>query len=298
MEKVGYTASSKKTENNANNAKIIIAVMTIFHTEFGTAIQETATELGYDVFFVYANSDGESGYAASLEAIKRIPREIIAGILIVNPDKPHNRYFDTFPMVQVGCSVDDYYGYGVMTDDIKAAHDMTAHLIKHGYRRIMVAPDVSSASDPNNIIKDRITGYKRALEKYHLPFEDSLLMSCDFSVRGGENLGRQILSMKERPEVIFCLTDVIAMGCMKALKSGGLIIPNDIAVAGFDHTEYSSYLDPALTTVSQSYDEIGMEAVRMLDQLIRGEFTRGRRLFVSHQIIEGQSILQREAANR
>ena len=72
-------------------------------------------------------------------------------------------------------------------------------------------------------------------------------------------------------DAVFAGDDDSAIGAMRALKMAGRLIPQDVAVVGFDDVPFARYLSPALTTVRAPIEDIGREAVRQLVRLMNGE---------------------------
>lgn len=80
---------------------------------------------------------------------------------------------------------------------------------------------------------------------------------------------RNFLNNKPLPEVIFATSDFMAMGVMQACREKGLIIPDDIAVAGYSNEPFAELISPKLTTVEQFSEEIGRATARLLlDELL------------------------------
>ncbi len=115
------------------------------------------------------------------------------------------------------------------------------------------------------------------------------IIAADYSLEGGTDAATEILKMKERPDAICCVSDTIAVGLINELKRHGVRVPQDIAVTGFDNLNIVEACTPTVTTVAQSFDEIGAEAVRVLDLVIAGVLSKGRIIMVNHEIIERDS---------
>ena len=77
--------------------------------------------------------------------------------------------------------------------------------------------------------------------------------------------------MKRRPTAVFAISDMMAIGFMRAMYAAGLRVPDDVSVAGFDGIEFADYCEPPLTTVRQPREAMGRTAAELLVRLIRGE---------------------------
>jgi DNA-binding LacI/PurR family transcriptional regulator len=129
-----------------------------------------------------------------------------------------------------------------------------------------------------------------ALEEAGIPFSPDMIIYTDYTAEGGMEAARQIAEMKKRPDAVLCVSDYVAAGCIAELRALGIAIPSDMAVTGFDNNELSEICRPRLTTVHQSFEEMGAEALFMLDALVSGRFKMGRITYIQHSIIERDSI--------
>jgi len=152
----------------------------------------------------------------------------------------------------------------VVVDDYDGAFKAVEHLILSGYRRIahLAGPRHISIS------KDRFKGYLDALQKYHMPFEEELLICGGFNEEDGIFGFQKLRQLNKLPDAIFAVNDPVAMGAFMQIKEMGLKIPDDIALVGFSDIPGVSLLDPPLTTVAQPQYQIGQAAAKMLLQQI------------------------------
>lgn len=148
----------------------------------------------------------------------------------------------------------------VVADDYGGAMRVVEHLIESGYRKVAHAAGPESTS----IGRDRCRGYVDALKKHGLDHPDEWIVHGGFEEEDGTAAFQEIGSRNWMPDAIFAVNDPVARGIHASIKENGLEIPRDIAVAGFGDNRLSSYLDPPLTTVSQSPYEIGKIAAAML----------------------------------
>jgi LacI family transcriptional regulator len=150
----------------------------------------------------------------------------------------------------------DYVG----TDNKLGARIAVEHLITHGHRRIAFigGPATSSAR------RDRLEGYKTALEAHGLMVDEDLLVSGPPARSEGYRAVRSLLELPDPPTAVLCYNDVVAFGVMLGLHSAGRTPGADFAVIGFDDIAEAELWSPALTSVSISPSEIGAEAARLL----------------------------------
>jgi Transcriptional regulators len=93
----------------------------------------------------------------------------------------------------------------------------------------------------------------------------------DISLKQGRRITNTLLSLKQKPDAIFAITDSAAIGVIQALKKANIKIPEDIAVIGFSNSINSTIIEPALTTINQPGSTIGKHAVKYLIEDIETE---------------------------
>ena len=112
---------------------------------------------------------------------------------------------------------------------------------------------------------DRLRGYLDARPE---PLGDGYVVHGDFSVASGYAAGQALLALEPRPHAIFAANDMMAAGCLEALRHAGISVPNDIALGGFDDVPLASLLSPPLTTMRVDVAGIGERAIRELARVV------------------------------
>lgn len=144
-------------------------------------------------------------------------------------------------------------------DNHSGARAMVAHLVEHGCRSIAFV-----AGPPDNYdASERLRGYHDALAEL-LPEAESLVVPGDFSEAAGQRAARVLLTTAARPDAVFAANDMMALGCLIALREAGVDVPGEIALAGFDDIPLARYMRPALTTMRVDIAELGADAMRLL----------------------------------
>lgn len=158
-------------------------------------------------------------------------------------------------------SSDDRF-HSVQSDNIAGARMAIRHLYDLGHRKI------AHVTGPvgNVLTTARRTGVQAEREKIGLPVKDEWIIRGDFSLESGRHAAEQILAMKDRPTAVFCAADTVAFGLIARLQEGGMAVPRDISVIGFDDIEMSGSFIPALTTIRQNRQEIGQLGAKRLLQ--------------------------------
>lgn len=161
-----------------------------------------------------------------------------------------------------GISVDS-----VTVDNAKAARECVKHLLELGHRRI----GILTGSTKLTTARERLRGYKQALQAYGLSIDATLVREGNFRIDSGYELASQLLRGDRRPTALFASNGLMAMGALRAVADVGLRCPKDVAVATFDDLPLSELLSPPLTSVAQPAYQIGYEGARILLDRIKSK---------------------------
>ena len=147
----------------------------------------------------------------------------------------------------------------VEIDDFAGAFKAVEHLISQGCKRIVHFCGPRHVS----IYHNRFEGYKAALAKNNIPFENSLIFEGAITRDTGEQAAITISKMATLPDGIFSAGDFSAIGVILKLKELGFKIPQDIAVVGFANEPYDDILEPGLSSVDQHSIEMGHSVAKL-----------------------------------
>ncbi len=144
-------------------------------------------------------------------------------------------------------------------DNYGGALTIVRHLVERGHQRIAMI----AGPEQNFEAQERMRGYLDAMAQL-LPGTETLVFQGDFSEESGWRVGNQILALAQRPTAVFAANDVMALGCLFALNEAGVLVPRDIALAGFDDVPMARFVSPPLTTVRVRIAELGSMALERL----------------------------------
>ena len=251
------------SKHKSNIIGVIVPNIThYFTTTMVRGILEEASARGYRVIISESNNDeikqtemlntmiqfGVDGILASLTKMTRdidniLP--ILNKIPLILFDKASNK----IPCTQI------------TINDEEAAFNAVEHLINIGKKRIAIIKERAFSYTSEK----RYAGYLRALKEHHIGVDDKIIISVDdISLTQGKRMANILLSIKERPDAIFAITDSAAIGVIKTLKKFNIKIPEDIAVVGFSNSSNSTIIEPMLTTIDQPGEKIGETATKYL----------------------------------
>lgn len=186
-----------------------------------------------------------------------------------------------FPIVQCCEYCGDESVPHVSIDNFKAAYQVTRYLCSIGHRSI------GFAGADNRFIstRQRRLGYGQALAEENLPVREAYMVNADADYNFASSMREvgRLLSLPGRPTAVFCISDVIALGAVRAAGELGLRVPEDLTVVGFDDVEYARMFRPMLTTVSQPCYRLGEISCEILLKQMGGETADS--VFLGHKII-------------
>ncbi|AZB44802.1 LacI family transcriptional regulator [Bacillus sp. FJAT-42376] len=235
-----------------------------FTFEVLSGINQYAAETDYDLVLFNTNStkQREKTYA-QLCRERRVDGVILQGI---KTDDPYLQEVveSNIPCVLIDIPIQtENVGY-VTTDNVLGAESAVRHLIELGHRHIAMVNGHEFAF----VSQERLEGYKNALSNAGIPFCEELVLNGLFQEEASKGVTGQLL--QEHPEVsaVFCASDLMAIGSVKAAAKLGLSVPEDLSIIGYDDILLSSYLTPSLTTIAQNKQMLGFQAAKLLTDML------------------------------
>ncbi|MFN3998663.1 LacI family DNA-binding transcriptional regulator [Algoriphagus sp.] len=271
-EKHNYVPNTLAVNFRKNRTSLIgLVVPHIVHHFFSTTISgviETAKKHGYHVL-VSQSEDLKSGEIFACRTLLGIG---VDGLLIsVSNETFEADHLQDFldegkPVVQFDKITDHILSPKVVVDDFNGAYQAVKNLIQNGYRKIA---HLSGRLEVKNA-EGRFLGYKKALEDHGLEFREEWVKNCWEIVEAeGFDFTKELMESPNQPDAIFCITDLVALGAMKYLKSVGHEVPGKVGLMGFSNWMLSEYISPSLSSVDQHGFQMGQEAAEILIKLIK-----------------------------
>lgn len=295
-EELKYSSNIAARRLAKQQTKIIGFVLPEIEGEFFTdiikGIEKEAYAQSYHVIVVGSHS--ERNIVESI--LNFMKRSLIDGVILMIPSLSEQIKdiisASEIPVVIINGKNEANAVDTVSIDNYQGSYSIVNFLIKnYHYKKIAIIEGPSN----NNDALERFEGYMAALKDNGIKPKDDWMIDGDFTSKGGELACSRLLSLLEKPEVIFASNDVMALGCYKVINAHGLKIPDDIGVVGFDHISLADLVSPHLTTVHVPIEEIGQEAARILLERINETAKGVRHLKISTGIIVGDSCKVQEA---
>ncbi|CAG9620532.1 LacI family DNA-binding transcriptional regulator [Sutcliffiella rhizosphaerae] len=238
-----------------------------FTFEVLCGINEASAYSEYDLvlFSTTSSKQNEKTYT-QLCRERRVDGVILQGI---KTDDPYlQEVVDSdIPCVLVDIPMESQTVGYVTTDNIDGAKKAVNHLISCGHKNIAMI----NGHEKADVSIRRLRGYREALEQNDLTFHPDWLVNGDFKEDEAEKVAKKLL--KQYPEIsaIFCASDLMALGVLKAAKWLGRKIPEDLAVIGYDDITLAAYSTPSLSTIRQDKFNLGFEAAVLLIDMLEGK---------------------------
>ncbi|TDL44823.1 LacI family DNA-binding transcriptional regulator [Kocuria rosea] len=164
-------------------------------------------------------------------------------------------------------------------------HEATTHLLGLGHRRI----GHLSGAGGSVPARERLAGYRSALEDAGVPHDPGLVTGGGFSYEAGFAGAQELLELEDPPTALFAASDEAALGAFEAARQAGLRVPEDLSVVGFDDTLLARWASPKLTTVRQPLHAMGEMAVERAITLLAGGSRRVHPLQLQTSLVERSS---------
>lgn len=289
IEKTGYRPSKQAQSMRTKKSKVIGVILPKISSEsiarVAAGISEVLSESGYQMLL--ANT--ENNPKKEMEYLQLLNNNPVDGILFSASvfDKAHKealRKLDV-PVVIISQKFEDYAC--VYHDDYGAACAMIKQLLDSGKRRI---------GHIGVTLKDEAAGVQRTkaffdtMEKYEVSVNPQMVMEAPFVMEGGYEAMKHLLNKNPDLDGVFCATDSLAVGAMMYLKEIGKQIPEEIAVTGIGHNRMSRVVTPTLATAHLHYRSSGVEAAKILVEMIEQENVISKQLMLGYEIIEAESV--------
>lgn len=176
----------------------------------------------------------------------------------------------------------------VTCDDEKGTYLATKYLINLDHRNIAFMADYRSSA----LLTSRFNGYCRALSESGIPFREEMVFEEAPDYSHGIAVGQAIASGDTSISAIVTTSDYGAVGIIEGARLGGLKLPTQLSVIGFDNLPFCQYCAPKLTTVSQNIENKANAAVELLMEKITTGTLKQNRVVIDVNIVERQSATQ------
>jgi Transcriptional regulators len=215
----------------------------------------------------------------------------VDGIIFLYPD--FENYMEPFlntasiPVAIFDSSLASPALINICSDDQKGLYLSTKYMINHGHTHIAFIADYEG----NHILTGRLNGYRKALDESGIPFRPEYVLPYPPSYEGGIAAGKKIASMNSLTAAV-TTADICAIGIMEGARLGGLRVPADLSVIGYDNLNLCQYTMPKLTSISQDIPQKARLATRLLlEKICTGKTRTPCQITMDVDIVERQSVV-------
>ncbi|MFC5825032.1 LacI family DNA-binding transcriptional regulator [Nonomuraea insulae] len=272
MAELGYVPNAAARRLRSSNTGLIALVLPDFRARLfaeitGPVVRE-AEALGYTVLIELTESDRERELKVLTGGRNQLTDGAIMMAMSLRPEDGQRRRAD-YPIVLVGDQVLEGEVHHVGMANREASLAVARHLVDTGRRRLMVL-----GYDPigGATARMRLRGFFEGMAEAGLTTHQELMIRAGWTRAAGQQVIEEHLDAgRMMPDAIFAMNDSLALGALRALRSRGVRVPEEVAVVGFDDVEEIRYSTPSLTSVSPNVDALASNAVAMLHEQISGK---------------------------
>lgn len=252
-----------------------------FMAEIARGIENHVKKFGFSLMICSTDNDLKN----EIEYISILKQKYIDGIIIatgLKEDKAIKELLKAeIPVALLSRDVSSLAVDAVLVDDFLGGYEATEYLISLGHKRIaMITEDIKFPT-----IRARFEGYKQALEKAGLSYDESLVSLNNTSLDEGRQSTRELLHLPVPPTAIFASTEFLAIGAIQGARELKIKVPHDLSIIGFDDTVLSTICDPPLTTIAQPIREMSKKVVELLIEEIEDSKETKQRIVLYPKLV-------------
>lgn len=263
---LGYRPNPVATNLKYGRTNTIGVIVPEMVTPFASQVIEGIQKILYAKGLKVIIAQSDENPQREKENLQLMESFMVDGIIICLCHHAENRALYTrlqeegIPMIFFDRIPEDKDASKVIVDDYAKSFFMMEHLIRSGRRCIA---HLQAPSYIYNSV-ERFRGYKDALSKFRIPYDDSLVIKTGMTIDDGRRAAEQLIRANTSFDALFAFTDTLAIGAMNYLREQGISIPEEVAVASFSGTILSTIVYPQLTTVEQPLEEMGEAAAHLM----------------------------------
>jgi LacI family transcriptional regulator len=244
---------------------VISDIQNPFFTSVVRGIEKVLVEA--DFILLLCNSDEDPNREKI--HLSTLRSEGVAGIILAtarsDAESYHQLLNNRTPLVGIDRTPEQLSMDVVSVTNTRGAFSAVAHLADLGHRRIALIsgpPQLSTA-------RERLAGYEEVIKSRGLVHSDDLIQYSDYRQTGGYTAMQALLDLPEPPTAVLVANNLMTLGALQAIHERNLVIPDQIAVVGFDDMPWATSLQPPLTAVAQPTYELGIAAAQLLLDRLR-----------------------------
>jgi LacI family transcriptional regulator len=270
---------------------VISEIANPYFPEIIRGFQAAAWDRGFDVLLF--NTEYQESRTKSV--IRKLIESDVRGVAIMTSsvDKSTTSELTAAGVGVVFCNLGapERLISNISIDYQRGISQAIGHVVALGHRRAAIIAGPGNNRTAITIRHALVTGLN---ERKLNPFP---VIECNYRVDSGASAVRAVLSEPERPTVIFCGSDLIAMGAMKALEEEGVQVPGDVSVVGIDDISFAFLARPPLTTISVPRERLGVIAFEALEKVLKLKRRKGADYYLETELVVRRSTASARRQN-
>jgi len=279
--RIDYTARSLRTGRTHTMALLITDVSSPFLSKIAGVAEDYAYAANYNLILFNTRDDPQREVAYANSVIERS----VDGVLFVSARRV-NMAVDHLsqagvPIVALDRLPQNYNGPSVTFNNRAAGRMAANHLLSLGHQRTahIAGPEFAMISD------ERLAGFQEVLAE-HGRAEPLVERAEDgWSIMDGYKAMQRLLQRCDEFTAVFAAGDQMAIGVKRALREHGCEVPTDTSLISIDDIDLASFVDPPLTTISQSISEMARYGVEILLDLIKNKQPEQEKIIIEPKLV-------------
>lgn len=277
-----------KQSNTKNIGILVKGVFNPFFSEILKLVSVAIQEAGYTMILQHHNNQNDIGTLLGFIKEKRLQGIICLGGNFVDL-KDEDLEDVEVPIVLVSVEAANKKNMkrcsSISINNRKAAAMATEYLINNGHKNIGL---VLGEKRDYGISKERYEGYKDALKKYDIKYQEQYVVYGEYECRDAYKEAKKLINSHPEITAIFAISDIMAVGVAKASFDAGRTVGKDISIIGFDGMDNAKYYQPAITTVKQPKRKMSEMSVDILLKLLEGKM-ENTHISLDVELVKGKS---------
>jgi LacI family transcriptional regulator len=268
---MGYRPNIMAANFRTRRTNTIGVMLPLINRHFFSSVISGVEDVAYNRGFAVTISQSNDNIEKEIKIAQTLYSNRVDGLILSigmqTTNFDHLRLFSerNVPLVFFDRVTEEIAAHKIVVDDYRGGLKATEHLIEQGGKNF------AHIGGPLNlkIYQNRLAGFRDALLKADLEFDESMLIHNSLTRADGTNAIQKLLQNKKKPDAIFCANDTTALSVIIYLREKGIKVPDDIMIVGFSNEPFSEVVTPSISTIRQPGFEMGQKAADLLIRQIK-----------------------------
>jgi LacI family transcriptional regulator len=243
----------------------------MYYANISYTIEQELSRIGYSMILCNTGDNQEKKIQYLNKLLeKKVDAIVLVGSAFID-DLDENiilKLSSKVPIILINSCIEGKNIYSVLCDDSKGIFDCVDYLSKKNFEKFVYFQDKKSYS----AVK-KLNGFNKGIEKNKFNVEDCLILKTETSLAGGYKSIEKVLKLNWKKYAVITGEDIVAIGALKKLLTLNKDIPNEIAITGFNNSILSKCSPIELSTVDSNMNKMGIKAVEILSNILKGTKT-------------------------